>query len=881
MLSAGDAGWLLPGVLPRFWRLLGGGRSDEISVKDVDLALARALAQTYLAGEVRVGWRIDGALQGVEVDGPRDPRGRPWAGPAAPAVVAPRSGARAWVPGPADGGLYLELGALQPSPWSAPEDRERDLQAELQASVALLEAMRQTVGTVRERSAVGEENQRLRRVADAELELQFLLFHDRRGLRPWLGRAADFTVRHLAPLRAGGPSAQAEALRLAERLSRRLMHRLLELDGAEASAPGDRATLACARESATLSPLIAGLEAAASPSTSLAAPSEIAQRHALALWVLGGLLRPDAPPPPPPLQGEGPRAEELRLFLRARAHQAALERRAPAEASWGLLLEQLRAHLGAILAAPPRAEPGPTGRARDPHALPSVRAWLRLWLVHELAHRGGARIAAHQRELTGLLVELLRQKVFYGADAEVVAARSRRATAGLVRLHLREVLGLEGADPGGTLALLAQGRPGRGVEDGDQHVDHVLDHYLLGQLLWSAQLRLPDSPLPGSLGGALAHRGAGFAPPAAQKALAQALGFAALNHDAGLAYFPQLDPQRCAGLGSHGEPVEAHSDPAFANAPGLHDPKLTGALSARDAALRGLAEELVTAAEAALQAAGVLSPDPLGEGHGPGGPIPAGPDSPMGRWLAAQRGAGRVDHALSSAFVLYRGAVEGGVAAEVWRPAVRAVLLHGPAEQPVDAQADPVAALLLLLDEALSWEPEHRGEDGSASRTAALALPGLLRAVDPLTGALRHHLPDHAGGPLILQIDVKLGHLDASDAMAFPDWITAAQAVGRVRSEAGGLSPRLRLRGPVPHRLRSIGGTRALLDQLRASGQLHDALDELIAAHLLPGASLPEAELEEEVLLGPVRPAALRRDARPLLRALLQQAQGALPRAEG
>ena len=918
-----DQGWLLPSVLPRFWRLLGAEKAHETSVRDVDLTLARALAQTYLAAEVRVGWAIGDRVQGHAVAGPRDSTGQPWSAPfpadrAALQAEASPGAAVAWVQSSDGAALTLAVGPLLDSGWSSVADRTEALRVELQGSIAQLVALRQTVGTVRERAAVGEENQHLRRIADAELELQYLLFHDRRGLRPWLRRAADFTGKQLAPLTQGSPRVRVEALRLAERLSRRLMHRLLELGGAELSAPGERARAACDRERAVLTELVEGLAAACLPPSADRPPSELAHRHAAALWVIGGLLRPTAPVEPPAPSGEGPRTDELRLFLAAWAHQQALERRPVPEASWPALHGALRAHLGAILAAPPPGGLSPAGRARDPNALHSVRAWMRLWLLHELVHSEADRVRLHQRELTGLAVELLRQKVFYGADPIVVADRSRRFTATLVRLHLQHVLGLRGAEVAGTLSLLSQGRPGRGVEDGHQHVDHVLDHYLVGQLLWSAQLRLPGPAGLGTLGAALIHGDGRFALQSDRDRLASALGLAALSHDAGLAYFPQLspplapqlDPQRCAGAGAHGEPMEDHDQAAIFNAPGAQDPTLTEALDARDAALHAAGARLVDAALDALVAAGVLSvpseapastgptapvpgPPSLSAGSPPLSagppplpagppPIPAGPDTPLGRWLANQRATGRVDHALSGAFVLYRGAIEGGVAPEVWVPAVRAVLLHGPADQPVDAKIDPVAALLILLDEALSWEPAHRAEDGSASRTAALALPGLQRAVDPTTGKLALRLPDHHGGPIELQIDVWLGHLEQPDALAFPDWITAAQAIGRVRSEAGALQPRLRLTGPVPPKLRQVGSsTRAQLDELRQNPKIDAALEELIAAHLLPGSTEPDADLDEGVLLGPVNPEAVRRDARPQLRALLQEAHGKLPRAEG
>jgi hypothetical protein len=75
--------------------------------------------------------------------------------------------------------------------------------------------------------------------------------------------------------------------------------------------------------------------------------------------------------------------------------------------------------------------------------------------------------------------------------------------------------------------------------------------------------------------------------------------------------------------------------------------------------------------------------------------------------------------------------------------------------------------------------------------------------------------------------------------------------------------------------------TRAQLDELRQNPKIDAALEELIAAHLLPGSTEPDADLDEGVLLGPVNPEAVRRDARPQLRALLQEAHGKLPRAEG
>ena len=909
--EAGASGWLLSGVLPRFWRLLGRQQGDHIGVRDVDLALALAAAQTFLAAEVKVGWFDGGGLVGVIVRGPHDRRGEDWTGPA---PEPPASGLRfealplggvVSVSGAAGPGLLLQIGPLLDSGWSPAGERVATLQAELQASVAGLRAMWQTVGTVRGRSAVGEENQHLRRVADAELELQYLLFHDRRGLRAYLVRAAKFTEGHLRPLLAGGPKIRAEALRLAERLSRRLMHRVLELGGAD-GASGLRAAAACERERDALTAILSGLRFDGEGPSGLdlgRRDEEAAQRHAAALWVLGAMLQPSAPtlPPLPPiaelraterrateLRATEVRATELRLFVVARAHQAAIDHGRADPAGWASLTDALKAALGPMLSASAVSGGPSVGRARSPNDINAVRAWTRLWLLHELVHQDPVELQRYAADVCALLVELLRQKVFYGADPAVVAARSRRATAALVHHHLQTVVGLGGADARGTRRLIARGRPGRGLEDGAEHVEHVLDHYLLGQLLWSAKLRRAVSPVEGTLGMALAGAGGRWGGQTETKRLQAALGLASLSHDAGLAYFPQLDPTRVTAPGAHGEPVAEPERSPLKGTSGADDPALAEALAARAAALREAGRTFVSAATAALIEAGVITDAGARTADQP--PIvpldqPAlegGRATPLGRWLIAQNDAGQVDHALSSAFVLLRAAERGQVAPEVWGPAVRAVLLHGPANQPVLAEADPVAALLILIDEALSWDPEHRGEDGVACRTAELAIFGLQRALDPATGRMVHSLPEVASGPTPLRVELRLGHLERPEAMAFPDWITAAQAIGRIDSGEFGLQPALELRGPVPPRLRRVGlGTRALLEQLRANPDLPSTLDALLSNHLIRNSDVPDADLEEVVRLARVSPEALVLDARPLLPDLLLQADVRLPRADG
>ncbi|MBL8618258.1 MAG: hypothetical protein JNM72_21775 [Deltaproteobacteria bacterium] len=858
--EGGPLGPLGP-LLPRFWRLLGSADLDEVSVEQVDLALARALSQLALAARVHVAWWAPEAGGGWALFGLDDAQGAPAPPPPGPAPARaealalagpPGAGVEARWPTPT-GGLLLRVEGLQPDPFDPVDRRQDDLLAALRADLGARQAVVQTVGTVRARSAVAAKNRLLSGVADAELELQFLLFHDRRPLRPWLQRAAGFTAGHLRGLRAAGPAGAAEALRLGERLSRRLMHRLVE-GGWRPAALGQ-----ADEEGGLIEAILADLQAVGGPPAASAAPAatpaalgeEIAPRHAVALWVIAGHR---AATPPPALDGGGPpgaRGAELRLFCAAEAAARAQSGVAPLPAPARVALhEALRADLPSVLAARAARPLRPSRRARSTDAIGAVRAWLRLWLVAELL-RHGALVglpevlqAKADRALTGLLRALLRQKVFYGADPAQVDGEVRAAGQVLVRLHAREVLRLKWAPIEDLLDQLAEGRPGRGAADGDQHVDHVIDHYLLAQLLLSAGAPTVGAPGAPSLAARLV--GARGAPGlrAQAEGLAATMALASLFHDCGLAWFPQQDPQRGPLHGAHGEPAGPPRPRR------QEDPLLAGARARADEKRREGGRALVIEAREALRAAGLLEGEPG-----------------LNAWIAAQEQAGAPDHALSSALVLLQ-AVPAAQRAEPtgpWAAAVRAVLLHGARGEPVRAARDPAAALLLLCDETFDWDP---AQGPRASRAAELWVEGLQVTVED--GLLRVTLPPSpAGGPASLQLGLRLGEPRPDQGPPLLHWLAAAHNLGRIDPGESGPALSVLLVGPRPPGLQAAerGSYGLLLDLIREE-RLPETLRCLIEEHLH---ALPEETLrpgEEGVRLGPLPAHALGDDPRLTLHAL-------------
>ncbi len=854
--AGGGAGPLGP-LLPRFWRLLGGADLDEVSVEQVDLALARALAQLVLAARVTVAWWAPEAAGGWALAALDDPRGAPAPPPPAPAPARaealalpgpPGAGVEARWPTPT-GGLLLRIEGLQPDPFDPVDRRQDDLLAALRADLGARQAVLQTVGTVRARSAVAAKNRLLSGVADAELELQFLLFHDRRPLRPWLGRAAAFTAGHLRALQAAGPAGADEALRLGERLSRRLMHRLVE-GGWRPAAPG-RAN----EEDTLIEGILADLRAVGGAGTRAEAPAalreEIAPRHAVALWVIASQR---GPLPPPALDGAGPpgaRGAELRLFCAAEAAACAQPGVDPLPAAARAALhEALAADLPGVLAARAGRPLRTSRRARSTDAIGAVRAWLRLWLVAELlAHRAldglpAALQAKADRALTGLLRALLRQKVFYGADPAQIDAEVRAAGQVLVRLHARQLRGLVWAPIEDLLDQLAEGRPGRGATDGDQHVDHVIDHYLLAQLLLSAGA--PSAGAPGAPSLAARLVGARGAPGLRAKAegLAAAMALASLFHDCGLAWFPQHDPQRGPLHGAHGEPAGPPRPPR------QEDPLLAGARARADEKRREGGQALVAEARDALTRARLLEGE-LG----------------LQAWIAAQERAGAPDHALSSALVLLQAVpVDQRLdPAGPWAAAVRAVLLHGARGEPVRAARDPAAALLLLCDEAFDWDP---AQGARASRAAELWIEGLQVTVED--GLLRVTLPETpAGAPAGLQLGLRLAEPRPDQGPPLLHWLAAAHNLGRIEPGESGPALSVLLVGPCPPGLRGAGrGSYGLLLDLIHTERLPETLRSLIEEHLQ---AIPEDSLhpgEEGVRLGPLPAHARGEDPRLTLHAL-------------
>src|SRR5262249_13561817 len=81
-------------------------------------------------------------------------------------------------------------------------------------------------------------------------------------------------------------------------------------------------------------------------------------------------------------------------------------------------------------------------------------------------------------------------------------------------------------------------------------------------------------------------------------------------------------------------------------------------------------------------------------------------DGKLSAWMARQQEDRRLLHGLFSAWYLHRHCASNQPCdPEVTSMAVRAILLHDCLSAPIDAQRDPVAALLVLGNEVWEWDP--------------------------------------------------------------------------------------------------------------------------------------------------------------------------------
>ena len=585
------------------------------------------------------------------------------------------------------------------------------------------------------------------------------------------------------------------------------------------------------RESRCLTTLLEQLDALPGrPPADHTGPMDVPARLQLLRSVLAAAAAATAPGPDtlhallPPEESVPEHDRELRLFaawaiVHDLAHAQVARGTARADttqAAWAHTVATTRAWLPGILAAwstpepepAPEAPPSATPRGRDRFHAGAVRTWLQLWFAHHVLPATPPRRASKatwrlRRSLAHVFRESLRSKLYssspgYTHRPDLIAA----ALQDLVDRHVRQDARLDPAhDIRGHLALVGDARHPQGPHFAAGHLRHVLELYIAGHFILSARMEgLPAhfGPRP-TVADVLASPKGGHLDQTRRRALLAAWSLAALYHDVGLSLFPEFRPPR---------DIVTRNDPSVAEG-----------LAGVRRSLRSSGRALATRACADLVDAEVYDPTL---------------DRRLQAWLEAQVEAGRPSHALTGAWYLLRASgLVDRLDRTVRLPAVRAVLLHAAPTHEIDAEHDPIAALLALCDELFDWDPSgtsgagsvhgHPGAPPRTSRAAALRFPQLRVRPGP-DGTLDHTF-DLRRAPVTLQpghppawpqVQVTHVHPDHLGQHVFPVWLAVAQNISRLSPGPHGFAPVVEVRGPIPRQVRrsSVESTGSLLEAL-------------------------------------------------------------------
>jgi hypothetical protein len=341
--------------------------------------------------------------------------------------------------------------------------------------------------------------------------------------------------------------------------------------------------------------------------------------------------------------------------------------------------------------------------------------------------------------------------------------RFAAAMLDLVEIHAHDVLGLpHPLDVRGTLSQLGEAGGADERVLTSAHRQHVLEVYLVGHFLLELQ------PSPTQSGPTPVEALLAGADPTT---LRRAWSLAALYHDVGISLMQRI---------STSDPWPEHLPLPLDVLQVVRQARQTG----RTALLERCRRDLDTA--------------PLGTFPARAHPSDGLPE----------------DHGLIGAWVLWQLGAAADIEHEVLHPALRAIVLHAHATEPIQLGEDPIAALLVLADQLFEWEPtvealpDPRAVSGDEhhlatflgprhSRTAELRLPGLRVESDGLTLIAR--LAPSETWP---EVHLRLHHADVSGVPTWRSWLSISQGLGRIRAAPGSWSPTVTLRSPIPSWLR-------------------------------------------------------------------------------
>jgi hypothetical protein len=489
-------------------------------------------------------------------------------------------------------------------------------------------------------------------------------------------------------------------------------------------------------------------------------------------------------------------------------------------------------------------------------------AWLRLWFCGELA-----RVAYGQEapgvwgrwQLWAHIAYVIRETLralAYGrrADYKFQTVELAVALRTVVEHHAINVVGLP-SDPDirALLYEVSQMNAADGYLFAAGHLQHVLEVYIAGQFLCDIDIRL-DRTTWWTMEEILASRSSWQPGNLSRGEFRKAFSLAALLHDVGRLLLPR-SPQPTARWGRV-------------------DRILLRELAQVDAGLQGAVSRLAEHCAAELRKENYF--DPHGE--------PA-----IEAWIAERQERREADPALVSAWFLHRLCQNiEGLQNNTIQQAVRAVLLHRLVTQPIQVDADPAAALLVICDQIFTWNvapgglpPGEAGHSiqslaadskSSASPFRRLELyrggprsPRLALEQDPKTGRLWGRIPDEVpdgsqpawpySWPHFV---LELREPEALETPVYWIWLSLAQNLGRI------VCSRQRNWAPiVTIRSRLVEGQAATLDLLRwiaDRSSLRPALERWLDTvvkesryrELKEKVSADRSDRFEEIILGPL-----------------------------
>jgi hypothetical protein len=440
--------------------------------------------------------------------------------------------------------------------------------------------------------------------------------------------------------------------------------------------------------------------------------------------------------------------------------------------------------------------------------LAHARNWLTMWFCLELLNPRDSRVTYDSEswneicsELAYALRETIRHDLFgervdFFYDASVLV----HAVARLVEFHATHLVGIPAEYRLTGLMELIRVEGGANRYSAIEHLRHVTDIYIAGHFLLSLQIQRT---------GTVALAAQLLANTEAEEEInkyRRAFSLAALFHDVGHLLLPSDAPLPEERLLEEAvlEVFQARSDAARVHAEAVTARCIEQlGLSCRDGAPRARPLEYFGTERERLH---------------------------FEAYFDRQAREGRFNHGLLGAWYLDRACVQ---AEQPWREpdiamrecrkmAVRAILLHDVATAEIDAECDPIAALLVTCNEVFEWSPARHAIRHSTAlervpRSAGIGAPTsrVDRSIEILGfgrgsgDELRSPRLDAAitaqdgRWPVVV---VSLVPLEYLDVPVYRIWLAKAQEMGRIKPcNRSGFGPALWIRSAADPRFHQCG----------------------------------------------------------------------------